>query len=68
MNKRVLKINKKKIKTRKTWTRNPNTQVEPNKRIQDEPFDDSLYRGQKISQDDFDIYDDDMEELERGIK
>jgi len=68
MNKRVLKINKKKIKTRKTWTRNPETQIEPNKRVQDEPFDDSLYRGQKITQDDFDIYDDDMEELERGIK
>lgn len=68
MNKRVLKINKKKIKTRKTWTRNPETQIEPNKRIQDEPFDGSLYRGQKITQDDFDIYDDDMEELERGIK
>jgi len=60
MNKKVLKINKKKIKTRKTWTRKPETQIEPNKRVQDEPFDDSLYRGQKITEEDMDDYTDDF--------
>ena len=31
MNKRVCKINKKKIKTRRTWNRNPTEQIVPNK-------------------------------------
>ena len=60
-----MKINKKKIKTRKTWKRSPAEQIEPNKRVQDEPFDDSLYRGQKITEEDMDDYTDDFE---RGIK
>ena len=60
MNKRVLKINKKKIKTRKTWIRNPNTQIEPNRKKEDE-----LKRGQKITEEDMDDYTDDFE---RGIK
>lgn len=63
--KKRMKINKKKIKTRKTWTRNPNTQVELNKRVQDEPFDDSIYRGQKITEEDMDDY---TSDFERGIK
>ena len=63
--KKRTKIKKTKIKIRKKWTRNPETQIEPKKRIQDEPFDDNLYRGQKITEDDLDDYTDDFE---RGIK
>jgi len=63
--KKRTKISKKKIKIRKTWTRNPETQIEQKKRIQDEPFDESLYRGQKITEEDLDDY---MDDFERGIK
>ena len=45
----------KKIKARRTWTRNPKTQVVPNRKK------DELLRGQKITEEDFD-------EFERGIK
>ena len=58
--KKRMKIKKTKIKVRKTWTRNPETQIEPNKRVQDEPFDGSLYRGQKITEEDMDDYTDDF--------
>jgi len=57
--KQRMKIKKKKIKTRKTWIRNPKTQVIPNRKK------DELYRGQKITEDDMDDYADDFE---RGIK
>jgi len=63
--KKRTKIKKTKIKIRKKWTRNPDTQIEQKKRIQDEPFDDSLYRGQKITEEDLDDY---MDDFERGIK
>jgi hypothetical protein len=52
--KQRMKIKKKKIKTRKTWTRNPRTQIEPNRKK------DELYRGQKITEEDFDTYEDDF--------
>lgn len=58
--KRRMKIKKTKIKVRKTWTRNPETRIEPNKRVQDEPFDGSLYRGQKITEEDLENMDDDF--------
>jgi hypothetical protein len=49
----------KKIKTRRTWTRNPKTQVVPNRKK------DELLRGQKITEEDMDDF---MEDFERGIK
>jgi hypothetical protein len=59
--KKRMKINKKKIKIRKTWTRNPNTQIEPNRKKEDE-----LRRGQKITEEDMDYYNDDYD-FERGL-
>jgi len=71
MNKKVTKINKKKIKTRKTWTRSPAEQIRHKKRPEDEPFDENLYKGQKITEEDmiyWDREDEDLEEFERGLK
>jgi hypothetical protein len=45
--KKRMKINKTEIKIRKTWKRNPNTQVIPNRKKKD------LYKGQKITGEDF---------------
>ena len=73
MNKRVLKINKKKPKVRRTWNINPKEQIVPNKRIEDESFDErnidreDFERGfNGISESDFEgeNYD---EEFERGF-
>jgi hypothetical protein len=63
--KKQFKINKKKVKVRKTWTRSPSEQIIPNKKKEDKPFNDSLYRGQKITEEDLENYNDDFE---RGIK
>jgi len=60
MNKRVTKINKKKIKPRKMWKRSPAEQIVQKKRPEDEPFNDSLYRGQKITEEDLENMDDDF--------
>lgn len=60
--KKRMKINKKKIKTRKTWTRNPALQIISNRKKEDE-----LKRGQKITEEDMDYYNDDYD-FERGIK
>jgi len=56
--KKNIKIRKRKIKTRKTWTRNPTEQIVPKKRPEDIPFNDSLYRGQKINEEDLEDLED----------
>jgi hypothetical protein len=61
MNKRAIKINKRKIKPRRTWKRSPAEQIVPNKRQEDKPFNDSLYRGQNITEEDLENIDDDFE-------
>jgi hypothetical protein len=58
--KKNMKINKRKIKTRKIWTRSPAEQIVPKKRPEDEKFDDSLYRGQKITEEELDNIEDDF--------
>jgi hypothetical protein len=58
--KKNMKINKRKIKTRKIWKRSPAEQIVPKKRPEDEKFDGSLYRGQKITEEDFDTFEDDF--------
>jgi len=55
-----MKINKKKIKIRKIWKRSPSEQIVQKKRPEDEKFDGSLYRGQKITEDDLDNIEDDF--------
>jgi hypothetical protein len=55
MNKRVLKINKKKIKIRKIWIRNPNTQIVPNKKKE---IEEDIY---------YDRDEESLEEFERGF-
>ena len=68
MNKKVGKINKKKIKTRRTWNINPTEQIVPNKRIEDKKFNDNILRGQNITEEDLDYIDDIInEEFERGF-
>lgn len=63
MNKKQFKINKKKIKARRTWTRSPIEQVIPNKKKDD------LLKGQKITEDDLYMFDEgEYDEFERGIK
>jgi hypothetical protein len=61
MNKKATKINKRKIKIRKTWTRNPKEQVTPNKKHEPEPFNGRGFNG--ITEEDLDYYD----EFERGF-
>lgn len=50
----------KKIKARRSWTRSPVEQVVPKKRPKDEPFNDNLYRGMKITEEDLDTLEDDF--------
>ena len=52
---------KKRIKVRRSWTRSPIEQIVPNKR-REEPlkFNDNLYRGQKITEEDLDMLEDDF--------
>jgi hypothetical protein len=50
----------KKIKARRTWTRNPKTKVVPNNKK------DELLKGQKITEEDMDYYNDDYD-FERGL-
>lgn len=69
MNKRVGKINKKKIKTRRTWNINPTEQIVPNKRVEDIKFNENILKGFNITEEDLDYIDDIInEEFERGIK
>jgi len=58
--KKNMKINKRKIKIRKIWKRSPAEQIVPKKRPEDEKFNDNLYRGQKITEEDFDMFEDDF--------
>lgn len=57
---------KKRIKIRKTWGNiNPVERIVPKKRKEDIPFKDNIYKGLKITEEDFEYFDD---EFERGIK
>lgn len=60
----------KRIKARRTWNINPAEKIKQKKRIVDEPFDENLYRGQKINEEDLNDLEDygEFKDFERGLK
>jgi hypothetical protein len=60
----------KRIKARRIWNINPAEKIKQKKRIMDEPFDENLYRGQKINEEDLNDLEDygEFKDFERGLK